>query len=401
MNDDLSIPDPDPGTLSQLPEMSLWSSNAKRYSFYLFFIASLAAVVCLLFPFTFALIFAAATASVAFPIQSAVLRRIGPHPRIGAALTMLLLLLAVILPVVLMVAVFSVESVALYQDVAAWLAANPLPLVGGMQTEFAGTVDLLGRAVMGSGPEGDVERAFQELLPGIAPYASLAVAWTARAGVDLAIYVLATFTLLADGPAVLRATMNVLPVDPYHAARLFQVFHEISNNFVVGTIATAVLQGIVAGVGLWIAGIPHASLLAVAIGLSSLVPMLGTTFVWVPVSIGVGLSMGWPLAAFVAVWNIFVTGTVDNLVKPMLLRGGADIHATLVFLAVFGGLIWFGLPGLLIGPVVVAFFVALYHIHCEEFLGIRASTEGGVRLQTRALLRRFFKDPTVRSVLGR
>ena len=192
-----------------------------------------------------------------------------------------------------------------------------------------------------------------------------------------------SYTLLADGPTLLRALMNLLPVDPYHAARLFQAFQEISRNFVVGTIATAVVQGIVAGIGLWIAGIPHAALLAVAIGLSSLVPMLGTTFVWVPVCIGVGLSIGWWVAGFVALWNILVTGTVDNLLKPILLRGGADIHPTLVFLVVFGGIIWFGIPGLLIGPVVAAFFVALYHIHCEEFLGIRSVGGTGTRTRTR------------------
>ena len=66
---------------------------------------------------------------------------------------------------------------------------------------------------------------------------------------------------------------------------------------------------------------------------------------------------------------------MDNLVKPLFLRGSSDIHPLLIFLAVFGGMAWMHLPGILIGPVLVAFFLSLYTIYCEDYLGLPPKSE--------------------------
>ena len=71
-----------------------------------------------------------------------------------------------------------------------------------------------------------------------------------------------------------------------------------------------------------------------------------------------------------------MTSSVDNFVKPMLLRGDTNVHPLLIFLAVFGGLVWFGLPGVFLGPVLVALFLALYTIYCEDFLGLPRESVG-------------------------
>ena len=85
--------------------------------------------------------------------------------------------------------------------------------------------------------------------------------------------------------------------------------------------------------------------------------------------------MGWGWAIFVVVWSIVFTGTVDNLARPLFMRGSTDIHPLLVFLSVFGGMYWMGIPGVLVGPVIVAFFLALYTIYLQDFLGFSDSEE--------------------------
>ena len=100
------------------------------------------------------------------------------------------------------------------------------------------------------------------------------------------------------------------------------------------------------------------------------VPLVGAMVVWVPATLWVGFNIGWGWAAFVAIYSMAVTGTIDNLLRPFFMRGQTDIHPLLVFLAVFGGMYWMNIPGALVGPVIVAFFLALYTIYRRDFLGI-------------------------------
>ena len=174
---------------------------------------------------------------------------------------------------------------------------------------------------------------------------------------------------------MILALKRLSPLADEYEDRLFAVFGEFSINMVVGSLATAGIQGVVAALGYWIVGVERVIFLGVATAVLSFIPLVGTLAVWVPVSLYVGVNMGWSWAVFVVVWSIVFTGTVDNLARPLFMRGSTDIHPLLVFLSVFGGMYWMGIPGVLVGPVIVAFFLALYTIYLNDFLGIEAQEE--------------------------
>jgi predicted PurR-regulated permease PerM len=159
-------------------------------------------------------------------------------------------------------------------------------------------------------------------------------------------------------------------MDDAYEEHLFSVFRQFANNIVLGSLVTSAVQGAVASVGYLIAGADRVIFLGILTAVLSFVPMLGAAGVGVGVGayVAITVSPGWGL--FVVVWSLVVTGTVDNLLKPMLLRGGSDIHPLLIFLSVFGGLGWMGVPGLLVGPVIVAFFLALYTIYVHDYVGV-------------------------------
>lgn len=187
--------------------------------------------------------------------------------------------------------------------------------------------------------------------------------------IDLLIYGFAVVTLYMEGPTILTAIKRLSPLDDEYEDRLFVVFGEFSLNMVVGSVATAAIQGVVASIGYAIVGVDRIIFLGVATAVLSFVPLVGTLAVWVPVALYVGVTLGWFWAAFVVLWSIVFTGTVDNLARPMFMRGSTDIHPLLVFLSMFGGMYWMGIPGVLVGPVIVAFFLALYTIYLHDFLG--------------------------------
>ncbi|MFN7143792.1 MAG: AI-2E family transporter, partial [Myxococcota bacterium] len=101
---------------------------------------------------------------------------------------------------------------------------------------------------------------------------------------------------------------------------------------------------------------------------------VGTALVWVPLTAQLVLSEQWGTAIFVLAWSIGVTASIDNVVRPLIVRGQSGIHPLLILLGVLGGLQWLGIVGVLIGPVLVAILVTLLTIYTEE---VRAESAAG------------------------
>jgi len=183
------------------------------------------------------------------------------------------------------------------------------------------------------------------------------------------IFLFGVVALYMEGPRVLEAGKRLSPMDDTYEDRLFHVFGEFANNMVIGSLATAGIQGVIATIGYVIVGVEQAIFLGLLTSIMGFVPIVGTLVVWLPVSIYVGLNVGWGWGLFLALYSLVFTGTIDNLLRPLFMRGQTDIHPFLVFLAVFGGMSWMGISGVLVGPVLVAFFLALYTIFKQDFLG--------------------------------
>ena len=172
--------------------------------------------------------------------------------------------------------------------------------------------------------------------------------------------------------------------------RLFEVFREFANNMVLGSVVSGALQGVVAAVGYSIAGADRVVFLGLLTGVFSFIPLVGTAVVWVPVALGTYATVGLGWALFVAAWSMLFTASVDNVVKPLMMRGQSNIHPLLIFLSVFGGMYWMGIPGVLVGPVAVAFFLALYHLYVRDHLGIEVEERDASAAVLPAWLSRWF-----------
>jgi predicted PurR-regulated permease PerM len=186
------------------------------------------------------------------------------------------------------------------------------------------------------------------------------------AGLQLVVLALAIVSLLVEGPVLTRFLARLSPLAPDTTRRLFDVFAQFAHNAIVASVVTAFVQGAVAALGYRLAGIDRSALLGVLTVGSGFVPIVGTTIVWIPAAFFAYFELGAGAAGFVIVWSLIGTTSIDNVVRPFLVRGGTGIHPFLVFLGLFGGLAWMGLPGLFMGPVVVAMFLALAHLLIDE-----------------------------------
>lgn len=346
-------------------------SNADR-SFRLVLVAALVAFAYMALPFATSLLAAAVVVALAWPLHQRLLRLARGRATVATLLSFTVLTAGIVGTVSIVLGIAVPEISRLAQDVAVVLEGNqldelasslPLRTVERWLGEITGERIDLGAALTTSLRNGAVSAAgaLAGALPGL-------LNLTGRALLQTVIFLLALVTFLHQGTALLEWARRVSPLQVQHTDRLFEIFASFSRNVVLAGAAGGVVQGVVAGVGYAIAGVERALLFGLITSVVAYVPLIGTTLVWVPLSLLLLAQGRTGTALFVVAWSLIITASVDNLVKPLIVRGQSQVPTLLVFIGVFGGLIWFGLIGILVGPVLVATLVALLRIYDEQYL---------------------------------
>jgi predicted PurR-regulated permease PerM len=153
----------------------------------------------------------------------------------------------------------------------------------------------------------------------------------------------------------------------------------ISNTIhatIYGTLAVSAVQGLLGGLMFWWLGLPAPLLWGVVMAFMALVPVLGAFVVWIPAAFFLVLEGSWGKALILTLWGLVVVGTIDNLLRPMLVGRRLKLHTVLAFISVVGGLIQFGPAGLIIGPAVLAITTALLEVWTGRNLAELGSEPG-------------------------
>lgn len=356
-----------------------WSKNTRNIWFLLVLAASTISVITLLSPFLYVLLFAGVFVIVTWPVYAWILKRVGDRRMLAAILTAVILAITIFGPFAGLVFAFVQQGVAVaktgmdfvndgkFNSWVTWVTDTPRDeLLAVLPTWLSDLipVDLdIGKMVAGPLQEAAIAtlNIAGNTIPGV-------LNSTLNLGIDSILFAGTVLSLYVEAPSLLRLFRNLSPLEDRYESKLFEVFQESANNLVVGAVATAIIQAIVAGIGYWLFGVERALFFAIVTGVFGFVPLVGTLIVWVPLCIMVGVTDGPLWAVLLALWSMILTGQVDNVTRPLFMRGSTNVHPMLVFLAIFGGMAWFGVPGVLIGPVLMAFFLALYKIYCDDFL---------------------------------
>jgi predicted PurR-regulated permease PerM len=134
-----------------------------------------------------------------------------------------------------------------------------------------------------------------------------------------------------------------------------------------GTIIIGVIQGSLGGIMFWIAGVPSFVIWGVIMVILSIIPAIGSGLVWAPAGIILLFTGNIWEGIFVLLFGGIFISLVDNILRPKLVGNDTEMHPLLVFFATLGGLISFGIIGFIIGPVIMALFLALWEIYGKEF----------------------------------
>jgi predicted PurR-regulated permease PerM len=178
---------------------------------------------------------------------------------------------------------------------------------------------------------------------------------------------IALFFMLVSGDQLVAWLDSISPLRRGRTRELLSTFRKVSYAVIASAAITAAVQAAAALAGYLIARVPSPFFFALVTFFMAFVPAVGAAVVCL-FAAALLLVTGHPyMAVFLAVWGLVVVGLVDNLVKPLLIRRGLEIHGAVVFFALIGGLATFGAIGLLLGPLLVSAFLAVLRIYHQDY----------------------------------
>lgn len=318
-----------------------------------------AGCLAVLLPFVAPVLWAVIIALVTWPAFTRLEEYLDGRRTLAASLMVLLLVAVMLVPLIVLATSLAEDVAGFIQrlrdffsegvtDPPAWLAGLPLVgerLVGVWREIVAGTISL-----------------GQYLPKAIQPVGN----WLLQAGkgigeavFDLVIGLVTLFFLYRDGREAGRDLIVVAKhIGGERSRRLLDVAAATMKGVVYGTVGTALAQGLLTGIGLAITGVPAATLLGAIAAFAALFPA-GPILVWGPAAIWLVAQGQLPWAIFLVAWGGVAVGMSDNVLKPMFIGRGAELHFLLILLGLLGGMIAFGFLGIFLGPTLLAVGVTL------------------------------------------
>lgn len=342
-------------------------SLAQKIFFGLLLLVVTAAFIWLIRGFLQPIFWAVALGIVFYPMHLKILNITGQRVSLASGISLVLVLLLAILPLAGVTAAVAQEATELYERVRSgdidltrtldWLTQQ-LPIVA--------------TALESLGIEPD---KLKSQLSSIALRSSQFVTTsifalgqnTLRIGVMFFLMLYLLFFMLRDGKAILQAIVHASPLGDEKEHELLDRFAEVSRATIKGTLVIGLVQGTIGAIAFALMGFGSPVLWGVVMALLSIVPAVGPALVWVPAAIFLFVNGQIALGLVMVVVGVVFIGLADNLLRPILVGRDTKMPDYLILLSTLGGLVAFGLAGVVIGPIIAAFFITVWGMAATEY----------------------------------
>jgi predicted PurR-regulated permease PerM len=306
-------------------------------------------------PIAWALIIGIAT----MPHHNRLLRWFPGHPSRCAGLMVLAVTVCFILPTTALIVTATTNAADWYKQVQQFVTSvaksgsdtfSHLPLFG----KVASLGDKFGIDLAGAGAK---------IATGASSFILNAATETAKNLLDLlftlAVGLFILFFVYRDGERVVSALIDKFATNRRKAHRYVSEIRSITTAVTVGTVFTCAIQGVTAGLGYYVAGVPAPVFCGALTAIAALVPVVGTGVVWVPLALMVAFNGAYLKAGLLALWCIIFVGLADNAIRPLAIGAASDIPVLAIVLGAICGVVTMGLLGLILGPVLFAVLMSI------------------------------------------
>ncbi len=185
---------------------------------------------------------------------------------------------------------------------------------------------------------------------------------------NLVIVAFVFFFALRDSDKLGEFVSALSPLNKTQEKKVVQQFKDITNSVIYGQVVIGFVQGLSAGLGFLIFGIPHALLFATLAIILSIIPLIGPFIIWVPAVIYLFLNGNTTSAVIFLIYNVVIVSNIDNLLRIYILSKKTNLSTVIVLIGMIGGLFIFGILGLIIGPLLLAYFITFLQAYKENTL---------------------------------
>ena len=295
----------------------------------------------------------------------------------AAGVVMLVAVFAVLIPLLALLILVAQQAVDVSQTVIPWVQEQ----IRNFRAEgLAGLPDWLPFRDALVPYQSEIAQRLTEAVSGLG---GVVIGGLTRAGggalsfiLNTVILLFALYYLLTSGQSSLKTTMELLPMRPKDRDLLLERTYSTIKATVKGTFVIAIVQGVLTGLGLAVAGVPGAAFWGAVAGILSVIPGIGPPLVWAPAAIWLYVSGSPIYAAGLAVWGAGVVGVIDNLLRPILVGQDAKMSDLLVLLSTLGGLTLVGAVGIIVGPLIAALFTSAWYIYAQSYRDLLAERGG-------------------------
>ncbi len=326
------------------------------------------ALALLIRPLFGAILWAVILAIMFRPLNDRIAASLGRRRAAASAITLLVIVLLVVAPAVGLGFAIVDQLVGIYTRIQ----AGGVDLDRIFRQIEAGLPDWAVTMLRHNG-FGDLDAAREQLVGWVAggfqTIASRALLFSQGAfafllGLGVALYL--AFFLLKDGDRIAARMKRTTPLSESLWDEFTGRIVSVIRATVKGSFVVAAVQGALGGLIFWILGIEGALLWSIAMGILSLIPAIGSGFVWVPVALYLLLSGAWVKGVVLLLFGFFVIGLVDNILRPILVGRDTKMPDYVIFISTIGGIQLFGINGVVVGPMIAALFIAVWGVYTER-----------------------------------
>jgi predicted PurR-regulated permease PerM len=346
--------------------------NTERFrtAFVLILVLAISALfAAVVWPFLQALLIGAILSGLCHPLYRSMARLLRGRRSLASAATLVILFLLVVGPLSALLGLVVNQALTVSEQAIPWVqerfgAASSLDLRAWLIEHFPWAVDLVPSREQIVSNVGTAAKAAGGYL---VSWASAFTAGTAGFFLQFFVMLYSMFFFLKDGSSILQSVFYYMPLRHEDEVRMLQRFVSVTRATIKGTLLIGVIQGVLAGIAFYFAGINGAAFWGPIMVVLSGIPAVGSALVWVPAVIYL-LVIGSPLAAILlGIWCAGVVGTVDNFLRPILVGKDAEMPDLLILIGTLGGLFLFGPIGFIVGPVVCGLFLTALDIYGTAF----------------------------------
>ena len=346
------------------------SGTNLRTAFVLLLVAAVTAFfLAVAWPFLKPLLLGALLAGLFHPLYRWITRLLGGRPSLGAAVTLVVLLVLGLGPLSVFLGIVVQQALTVSDQAIPWLsqhlgAASTYNVHEWLVRRFPSLAEYIPsqeQLLQQVGTAAKTAGAF------LVNFAASMTALTATFLLNLFVMLYAMFFFFRDGHTILERIFYYLPLNDEDETLMLARFTSITRATVKGTLVIGIIQGALAGIAFWVAGIEGAALWGTIMTILSIIPGIGAPLVWVPVVIVLFLNGQYLTATLLLVWCAAVVGTIDNFLRPVLVGRDAKMPDLLILIGTLGGLFLFGPIGFIVGPIICGLFLTVWDIYGATF----------------------------------